>query len=234
MHASIRPWFLALPLLFACTTDETEALDTDGASSSDPTTDDPGPLDPMCEPNAGDGSTQCGGNICPGGERCQNSAAGVCEVGCESTLNCPTGQWCDLRMPDAWGAGLCRPTSDPACGTEPAGTTADEVVECLDVQGNYTLHLSEDAPEVCTFVFEEDLDCSVAQEGCTLRWGCGEDQVAVFPPGTIDANDDVEVEGTYQGIPYTCTFDFTHYPGSWSCAFASDEGAAVCDGWFGA
>lgn len=229
MNASFRPFLLVLPLLFACVVDDDESNnpnnDTAQTSDSDSGSGS-GSGASMCEPNAGDGSSQCGGNICPGGEYCENAAAGTCAAGCESTLNCATGQWCDLRMPDAWGVGLCRPTSDPACG----GAPDPEPGTCLDVQGNYQLSLLSGAPEACVVVLDGTIQCSVAQDGCTLSWGCGELSVSPFPPGTLDENDDVQVEGMIEGVPYVCDFDFTYDPMTWSCALTSSEGALVCEG----
>lgn len=243
MTASTRFLALALPLLIAAgcvdeTTEDSTTADTAAASGTEGV-DPPEDLDPMCEPNAGDGTTQCGGNICEGGMRCENSAAGTCSAGCESTLNCPANQWCDLRAPDAWGAGLCRPTSDPACGgpgesgADDSSGSSDEIVDCLDVEGNYTLEADGGQPEVCQDFFSDGTICSVAQEGCTLTWGCGDgvDTIVPFPAGDLQGDDSFSADGTTpEGFAFSCTFDFADFPMRWSCSFGAGGGAIVCQG----
>ncbi|MGH7283759.1 MAG: hypothetical protein ACRELY_19720 [Polyangiaceae bacterium] len=46
--------------------------------------------------NTGTGSSPCGTDTCTGGSFCANPAGNVCENGCKSDDNCPTGQRCDL------------------------------------------------------------------------------------------------------------------------------------------
>ena len=227
-----------LAALAACVEEEVSdpdtgdaATSTDGnaSDSSDPS--DPtngGVLDPMCEPNAGDGLTNCDGEICEAGSYC---AALFCEAGCETTLNCPAGQWCDLRMPDGFGAGLCRPTSDPACGgpgSADSSTTDVGGEDCSDVEGNYVLGLHASSPQECGELFS-GISCSVAQEGCTLSWGCGSENQNLFPPGPLAADDTFTTDGMLEGVAYSCTFDFGD-PMGWSCSFTTPEGTLVCQG----
>ncbi len=241
MNASLRFLTTALLLLPACIID-TEVDDDGGAaatSGASAASADSGPDDGVdCTPNAGDGTTQCGGNVCDGGTVCRNDAAGECELGCESTLNCAAGQWCDLRMPDAWGAGLCRPTSDPACGgSSSAGDdgSVDEtgVSECLVVEGNYTLQLFGDQPDFCSDDGLSALTCSVVQDGCSITWGCTSDDLPpevlalFFAPGSIEGDTYTNVASLPDG-DVTCTVDFGAE--TWSCSLTSNGMAGLCEG----
>lgn len=238
MNVSIQrtSLFLSLTLAAGCTTatEESETMPGESSASSG-TNPDTGDLDPMCEPNAGDGRSQCAGETCEPGNYCD---AIICTGGCESTLNCGTGQWCDLRMPDAFGAGICRPTTDPACGGTPVGDESSseggEIEECLIVEGNYVLALDPGSPQTCTELFEGDIQCSVAQDGCTLTWGCGDQSAVLFPPGNLDANGISMTEGTSpDGLAYACTFDFSGNTDDalvWSCSLVGGGGSLVCQG----
>lgn len=194
-----------------------------------------------CVPNQSDGRTACSAEECSAGEYC--FADFSCSAGCASTLNCATGQWCDLRMSaeDSQGVeiGVCRATSDPFC-EGPADDTAaddgeDEVVveECLDVQGNYALSSAAGSPQACEAFIDGDQMCSVAQDGCDITWGCGPQLALLFVPGSLDANSVYETQGTQMGIDYTCEvrfssdFDLTF---SWDCSFTLDGEAVVCQG----
>lgn len=249
MASFLRPRSLFLSLALSsvasvagCDIDDDEQADTDAGAVATATQGSGGDP-PMCTPNDGDGRTQCGGNTCGGGMYCANSAAGSCENGCESTLNCGPGQWCDLRMPDLAGVGLCRSTNDPACGGDESESSADastgsdsSVSSCPDVQGNYTLELYSDSPQQCSELFDSGADCSVAQDECTLTWGCGGSlATSLLTPEQIDENGVYSVTGTTQGINYNCDVDFSssQVALTWTCSFVIGGEAGVCEGFAG-
>ncbi len=212
-----------------------------------------GPQELDCTPNQGDGRTACSNETCTAGEYCENDF--VCSAGCESTLNCGAGEFCDMRMPitDGFGAtiGICRSASDPVCSgastnasepdpdPDPESETADpsssgDVPEsCPDVEDNYRIELDGSSPSECeVFITDGDM-CSVAQSGCELTWGCGAHLSAVLTPGPIDDNGIYEVSGTQMGVDYECTFDFTaQFPArfTFSCSAGQAGQAIVCSG----
>lgn len=201
----------------------------------------PGELD--CTPNQGDGRTACNNDMCTAGNYCENDF--VCSTGCESTLNCGAGEFCDMRMPivDGFGAtiGICRSASDPVCGGDPtnAGETSDtsssgEVGEsCLDVEDNYRIDLDSGSPSECELFITDGDMCSVAQSGCELTWGCGAQLSQILTPGPIDDSGIYETSGTQMGFDYECMFDFTAaFPTrfNFSCSAGQGGQAIVCSG----
>lgn len=210
-------------------------------------------------PNDGDGRTQCGSNTCEAGERCTQSGLIQCLPGCLETLNCGSGEWCDLRTADPGEPGLCRSVEDPACGGNPGETqagetqtgetqtgesndsvadTTDETGDepaCPDVQGNYSLTLSSTSPEDCEDILANGDQCSVSEDGCDLIWGCDGEYGALLVPGPVDMSGVYETSGTFQGFSYTCEVTFLSTGSfapdlNWNCSVGQAGQALLCEG----
>ncbi len=233
--------FFSAPLCLACLL-MASGCDDDDASGSGAGT---GGSAEICVPNDGDGRTQCGGNTCEAGERCTESGLLQCLPGCLGTLNCGSGQWCDLRTAEPGQPGLCRSVDDPACGEDPdpgetqAGETSEGADEtggpaCPDVQGNYSVSLSLSSPEDCEVFFDNER-CSVSQDECDLVWGCDGDLSFLLVPGPVSMSGVYETSGTLEGFSYACEVTFlltgSFVPAlNWSCSVGQAGEAVLCEG----
>ena len=93
-------WRIALGATVAVVLSATSCAEDSGSDGDDDGTggpsDDDGGLD--CTPNDSNGETQCTNQLCVASTYC-DPFDGLCSNGCESTLNCALGDYCDKRMP---------------------------------------------------------------------------------------------------------------------------------------
>ncbi len=255
---TIAPTFAAGLAALACEVDDNAgagdtagATDTAGAATHASDGDSGSPSTPMCGPNDGNGVTSCFNRQCVNDNYC-DSYLETCQVGCLSTLNCAAGEYCDLRMPsrdfgDEHDVGVCRPpgaecgtdATDPgaSAGTGGADTSMTDTgtMSCADVEGNYTISLASDVPDICRSVIDDGTLCSVAQDGCQLTWGCDNAFGLGFPPGQLEGNT-YHGMGTYSAkgtsVPFDCEVEFVEllpYRLTFSCS-ANVGAAIVCEG----
>ena len=217
----------------------------DGTDESAEAGDDDGGHD--CTPNNSDGMTQCTSQLCSASQYCE-PVDGLCSNGCESSLNCAMGDYCDKRMPTenldgTLEIGICR-TPGAECGIADAGDDqADAPGEddvdpdtgtpaCSEWQGNYSVTLDDDSPDLCNEAFSGTSMCSVTQDGCTLHWGCDGSFGVGFPDGPVDGDGRYEGTGSYMGVPFDCTIQFysgASYSFSWECG-ANPGMPVLCTG----
>jgi hypothetical protein len=244
---------LATMLVLALTaTDcaEDSDADGDGTDGSAENGDDDGGHD--CTPNDSDGMTQCTNQLCSPTQYCE-PVNGLCSNGCESTLNCAPGDYCDKRMPTdnldgTLEIGICRTpgaecnvddgsdehaddapddTTDPDTGGPETGSPA-----CSEWQGNYAVTLDADSPDLCNEAFSGESMCSVTQDECTLHWGCDGNFGVGFPDGPVDGDGEYQGSGSFMGVPFDCTIQFfaaASYSFTWECS-ANPGMPVLCTG----
>jgi hypothetical protein len=237
-------------LLAAGCTEDSDA-DGDGTDGSATAGDDGGH---DCTPNNSDGMTQCTNQLCNPSQYCE-PFDGLCSNGCESTLNCAMGDYCDKRMPTenidgTLEIGICR-TPGAECGVDDGAddvadtatqdSTTQDTVEpdtgttpgCSEWQGNYSVTLDDDSPALCNDAFAGTKMCSLTQEECTLLWSCDGNFVEGFPDGPVDEDGVYQGTGSIMGVPFECTIQFlaaASYSFSWECSASPGGMPILCTG----
>ncbi len=238
--ARLRPLGPLLAALLACDVGPGDDAAAEGeAAGSNADAADSGASQPTdCDANVGDGVTQCTLETCAAGSYCE--VDGICSSGCRSSLNCGSGESCDLRAPapnadHTFEIGVCR-VPGPWCGVATGASDDDgsdsAAPSCEPVQGNYAMFLDTDSPSACDDAFSGLTMCSVAQDGCALTWGCDTNFGLNFPPGLLDGNV-YQGSGMIMGVPFACTVEFAWTQSSaltFSCS-ANFGQAVVCNGW---
>lgn len=203
-----------------------------------------------CTPNNSDGMTQCTNQMCGPSQYCE-PFDGLCSNGCESTLNCALGDYCDKRMPTqnidgSLEIGICRtPGAECGVGDEQADDQADDAPSedtmdpdtgtapaCDAWQDNYAVSLSDDSPAACDDAFSGTSMCSVTQDECTLHWGCDGNFGVTFPDGPVDGEGTYMGTGSFMGIAFDCTIQFfvgAQYSFTWECS-ANPGMPILCSG----
>lgn len=235
-------WKVALGATVAMVLSSTSCAEDSGSDGGDGTdegpSDDDGGLD--CTPNDSNGETQCTNQLCSASLYC-DPFDGLCRNGCESTLNCALGDYCDKRMPTqsfdgSLEIGICRtPGAECGAGDDVGDDVADDAESvgegpadstgaapgCNDWAGNYSITLDADSPMECNDAFSGTEMCSLVQTECELDWGCDGNFGVTFPPGAVDEDGVYHGTGNFMGIAFECEITFyvaASYAFTWECS----------------
>lgn len=179
-----------------------------------------------------DGTSACSIFVCEANQYC--TWADICEPGCVTELDCASGDFCDLSNatydPSGQDVGLCRA---PNASHEVACTGGNTTGPCGKVDGSYTVKLSATGSAAeCSQLFDDAVECNVAQDGCALTWSCGAG--SIFESGELDADNSYSFDVSLMGGTGTCdvTFQTASAPSSftWSCGGSAGGAVLTCKG----
>lgn len=184
-----------------------------------------------CVPNNNDGQSSCEGHTepCAAGQYC---SINICNSGCLSTANCPSGLFCDMSAASTDNAidkpiGICRacPTNGGGSGDDAGSTTGGA---CNDVHGAYSMSTSTSSSQGCGTASGE---CTVTQKDCVLTLGCA--NYLGTHTVTIDGDDKGSFtttisDGQGHSANAVCAVSFSSLSMTIDCQISASGGTADC------